>query len=127
MTWSELYDELAAFLDEHNPLAVALQGKNPQEKIDEFRHLFEIEPLNRAIIDAACDLYIQTGRFPGLNQDQAILLFVRFGHAAQAAEFFLLNSDVLRDEFEDSRKANLLNFLLIRYWKFAGRSRWMTT
>jgi hypothetical protein len=127
MTWSELYDELAAFLDEHNPLAIALQGKTPQAKIEEFRHLFEIEPSNRAAIDAACRLYIQTGRFPALNQDQAILLFVRFGHAAQAVEFFLPNSDVLKNEFEDSQKANVLEFLLIRYWHFAGRSRWMTT
>lgn len=127
MTWNDLYQELASLMDAHSDLAANLKEKTLKGQIEQFRHLFEIEKANRPAIDAACESYIQTGQFPALNQEQAILLYVRFGQAAQAVEFLLEHPEFFQVEFEDSQKASALHLLLIDYWRFAGRSRWKTT
>jgi hypothetical protein len=125
--YSFWHDELANLMDAHSGLAASLKAKTLHEQIEQQRHLYQIEKANRSAIDAACESYIQTGQFPALNQEQAILLYVRFGQATQGVGFLLEHPEFFQGEFEDSQKASALHLLLIDYWRFAGRSRWRTT
>jgi hypothetical protein len=124
MTWLTLYEELAREMDSQQRLVKALRENNlvPQSV------LLESEPGERSTIDEACLRYAEKQNWPALNQVQAVLAYVRVGHAAQFAEFLAgRGAGVFANHVLDSPKPTVLEFLLIDYWHFAGNSRWHTT
>jgi hypothetical protein len=124
MTWLTIYEELASELDSQARITKVLREQNivPQSV------LFDAEPVERRTIDEACLKYAANQKWPKLNQVQAVLAYVRLGHAALFAEFLSRSgAGIFVNLPADLPKASVLEFLLVDYWHFAGNSRWLTT
>jgi hypothetical protein len=127
MRWFSIYKQLAAEMDKNSQAASSLRENDPLAYMEQIQQLYDCEPENRALIDEACKQFARTNGWPKMGKNQLILAHVRVGSAAQFAKFLALDSEFFPNQFEDSQKASLLEFLLIDYWKFSGNARWRTT
>jgi hypothetical protein len=126
MDWNQIYNQLAKEMDALSGIAATLQ----ESGVVPIESLFEMEPREREAIDDASRQYAATGRLPALNQHQGVLFYIRLGHAAKFAKFLSHakgEDRIFPENFSDSQIPNILEFLLVDYWHFAGWSRWRTT
>jgi hypothetical protein len=121
VTWLTISQDLSQEMSLLSGPVKALREK----KGVHLNQLYEAEPQERHTIDEACLKYASIGKWPALNQTQAVLAYVRLGNAAEFAQFLARNgAGIFVNQPEDLPKATILEFLLIDYWHFAGNSRW---
>lgn len=123
MTWSEIAEELSAEVERLQPLL-----KAQKENICQGADLIELEKRCFCEIDDACQKFAESGKWPALDQSKAVLAYSRLVHAALFVDFLSEAPDSISMlPIEDMRKATVLNFLLLDYWRFAGCARWRTS
>ena len=125
MNWYGIYKELSAQLDLLSNRASLLKNQGEVS----IETLMQAEPQESEILDEVCLEYAKTGNWTlNLTQTQKLLIYIRMGHAAQFAKYLgRAGDDLFPSPSLGLQKSKYLAFLLVDYWKFAGRSRWMTT
>lgn len=129
MDWNDIYEELTAEMKRNDAAAKSLAANTPDDRLQQIEELFEVEVLERELMDKICLHYAGTKTWPiNMTLTQTILAHIRLGHAQQFAWFLCRwRSEIFPNQFQDSQKSKILECLLVDYWRFAGNSRWRTT
>jgi hypothetical protein len=127
--WDDIYEELTAEMKRNQAAAKSLAANNLSDYQYQISVLFDAEIREREMMDKICLQYARTKTWPiNMTPIQAILAHIRLGHAQKFAWFLCRwRSEIFPNQFQDSQKQKILEFLLVDYWRFAGNSRWRTT
>jgi hypothetical protein len=129
MNWNDIYEELTDEMKRNDVAAKSLAANTPDDRLQQIEELFEVEVLEREMMDKICLQYARTKTWPiNMTRAQTILAHIRLGHAQQFACFLCRwRSEIFENQFQDSQKSKILECLLLDYWRFAGNSRWRRT
>jgi len=124
---SEFCQKLEQIID---PLASEV-GQLKTMGADHIQLLIDSEPIESDLIDSICVNFARTQKWPiNMTPVQKFLVYGRLAQGFYFLEF--LGDSPLVEMFENPEsapiylsEATLYNFLLVDYWHFAGKKKWV--
>jgi hypothetical protein len=95
---------------------VGLESKNRAVRQEQIAARMQNEPASRRALDDACRHWIERGNWPGMSQEQGVILSDRFAEALMFAKWLSHHGFSVPGKTE----AQILNFLLIECWETIG-------